>query len=133
MVEGIAPAVELEKAGFKVQVPAAGETPARYRPREDVLLDEIEPAQLPSPQGEPAGESIGWVQAQMAEEYFDWTTQNQVEDVVWLRDEEETEEVKEVKTSKKKKDKRRSRQDRHEEEIEALLRTPRKRGRAPGR
>ena len=133
MAEGVAPAVEPEKAGPEVQVPGEGETPARYRAREDVLLDEIEPAQLPSPDGEPAGESIGWVQGQPPEEYFDWTAQGQAEDLVWVRDEVEVEEVQEVKTSKKKKDKRRSRTDRHEEELEAILRKPRKGGRTRGR
>jgi hypothetical protein len=132
-VEAVAPAVEPEKAAPEAQAPAEGEAPARYRLREDVLLDEIEPAQLPVLEGEPEGDSIGWVQGQLPEEFFDWAAQEQPEDLAWLRDEGEVEEVEEVRTSKKNKDKRRGRQERPDADLEALMRRPRKRGRTHGR
>jgi N utilization substance protein A len=127
-VEAPAPAVESGEAGAEVQVSAEGEAVTRYRP-EDVLLEEIEPAQLPALEGEPVGDSIGWVQGQAVEEYFDWAAQEQPEDLAWLRDEAEVEDVEEIHTSKKKRGKRRGRQNRVEDDLEAIMRRPGKRGR----
>jgi hypothetical protein len=94
---------------------AAGEeaealAPDGIRPGMDILLEEVEEEQLPVLEGEPASDSLGWVQVVPEVDYYSgWSDEEDAEEEVDLEREWAREDLEARRETRKKKGKRRRR------------------------
>ncbi len=123
--EPVSPVAEVEEAVLEAEPVLAADgaqegipAPEPYRPGMDVPLEEVKEEQLPSFEGEPVEDSLGWVPVEPEEDYYSgWAIEDQIEEEErdWILEELEAEEGEGPRREgRKKKGRRRGRQDRRD-------------------